>query len=182
MLISIFVHIILGNNYSTYNIIRIMSGEDFWQLNEGDYLRFIKPIVRENCTWSTKDLIKVEYREHGNGVDVIWLKNLSLEKDGVTRCVERFDAGIMLNYAYKVDKDSKLKYTTLQHKYKIGDNLWHMVDNKPKKETINGIIFVLSKTGIKVRYTIEGSSGYFEENKAYGTCNELLNSLRVENE
>lgn len=163
-----------------------MSGEDFWQLKEGDLLKFIKPVpIGTNCTcctWGTKDLIKVEYREHGNGVDIIWLKNLSLEKTGVTRCVERFDAFVILNYAYKVDKDSNLKSTTLQHKYKIGDSLWHMIDNKPKKETINGIIFILNKTGLEVRYTIANSGGYFEESKAYGTCSELLNSLKVEDE
>lgn len=160
-----------------------MSGEDFWQLREGDLLRFIEPIaIRKNCTWSTKDLIKVEYREHGNGVDVIWLKNLSLEKAGVTSCVERFDAGPILNYAHKLDEYNKLKSTTLQHKYEIGDSLWHMVDNKPKKETIDGIIFVLDKNNLEVRYTVNGISGYFEESKAYGTCSELLNSLKVEDE
>ena len=36
MFINTFVHIILGNSHSTYNITLIMTGEEYYNLKQGD--------------------------------------------------------------------------------------------------------------------------------------------------
>jgi hypothetical protein len=55
--ISIFVHIILGNSYSTYNIILIMTGEEFFNLKRGSNVTVETPF-----SYFTKgQVLKVEY-------------------------------------------------------------------------------------------------------------------------
>lgn len=162
-----------------------MTGEELWGLKEGDLVRLTEEVSvggSQYRTWTPKDILRVEYREHGCGVDIIYLKNITKEVHLEKPFVERFEPVVLLNYGQKIlSKGEVLHKTEFKHQFDIGDTIWHMVDNKPSKETINSIEFVKRKNGtIEIRYGVERSSGYFVEGKSnfYGTIDELLDSLR----
>jgi hypothetical protein len=71
---------------------------------------------------------------------------------------------------------------TIETKYDPADNVWIMINNKPKECVIYEVIpgMVLKNMRYQDRYTIEGYNGNsptFYERDIFKTKEELLNSL-----
>lgn len=162
-----------------------MTSDEFLHLKEGDLVRFITDVEICGDRWKSTDVCQVVYNEikEGGGVVTYYLRNLTAIEEGRRYpTVRQFGAFYFLNYAHKLTTVDKRKHeTSFKHQFEINDEIWHMVDNKPKKEIIDGITFIKSERykKIEIRYSVKESNGYFVEGHGiYGTRDELLDSLR----
>lgn len=169
-----------------------MTSDEFLSLREGDLVRFTKDIEINGYKWKFTDLCQVVYNEvtNGEGVVTYYLKNLTWEKEGRIPYVQQFGAWWFLNYVHKVTTVHNMNKTIVEHKFKVGDIVWFMHDNKPHSQTVTDlevswhkdISKVLADQNIKpcIRYHLYGTlhDTWYYENQLFATKDELLDSLR----
>lgn len=174
MFISIFVHIILGNSYSTYNIILIMTGEEYFRLKIGDTITVETPLAG----YTKGQVFKVEFI---NSIGtIVYIRDVTLPLGAqikvlpLTFLLDNFVVGGEL--PKKNDK-------TIELPFALHDKVWFLYNN----EVCNGEIINCNAhiyyDGINITYKLSYISKYgksavtIASNKLFNAKEELLKSL-----
>lgn len=165
-----------------------MSGENALKIKDGDYLRFTQDVDINGYRWSPNDLLQVEFTEIQGGHVEWWIRNLAWEKRNVQPSVQKFGMYTILNYAHRVEEINNMNRTVIEHKLKVGDDGWVMINNAPCKIRVNRITVDFSKDSSRrtedqeikpfAKYYGSNITDFYTEDKIFTTKDKLLDSLR----
>lgn len=177
MFISIFVHIILGNSYFTYNITLIMTGEEFFNLKRGSNVTVETPFGH----FTKGQVLKVEYIASFH--QEVFLRDTSKELGDQVKIVDTFS--ILNNFVVGGELPNKKNDKVLELPFKVGDKVWYIVDNEVHEGTLTKCDITIYKDDTQICYNVlyynrincsvvtEGIAS----SKLFKTKKELLESL-----
>ena len=177
MFINVFVHIILGNSYSTYNITLIMTGEEYFNLKRGSNVTVETSFDR----YTEGQVLRVEYIDSIH--QYVYLRDTTKE---LGKQVEIVDTLFMLEFFVVGGKlPEKKNDKVLELPFKVGDKVWYIVDNEVHEGTLTKCDITINKYDTQICYNVlhynrincsvvaEGIAS----NKLFKTKTELLASL-----
>ena len=178
MFISIFVHIIFGSSYSKYNIILIMTGEEFFNLKRGSNVTVETPFG-----YFTKgQVLKVEYIDSLH--QQVFLRDTTKELGDQVKEVDTF---YILNNFVVGGKlpEKKNNNKVFELPFAIGDKVWFIRGDKVHEGTVIECNVSINQDGVQIYYSVIYTSKYNHEevveriasNKLFKTKKELLESL-----
>ena len=178
MFISIFVRIILGNSYSKYNIILIMTGEEFFNLKRGSNVTVETPFG-----YFTKgQVLKVEYIDSLH--QQVFLRDTSKKLGDQVKMVD--DILFMLEFFVVGGKlPEKKNDKVLELPFKVGDKVWFIVENEVHEGTLTKCDITINKDDTRIYYNVlyynhihcSVVAKGIASNKLFKTKEELLKSL-----
>lgn len=177
MFISIFVHIILGNSYSKYNITLIMTGDEYFSLRRGNHVT-----VETSFSYFKKgQVLKVEYIDSLH--QQVFLRDTTKELGDQVKVVSTL---FMLDFFVTGSGLSNKKNDkVLELPFKVGDKVWFIVNNEVHEGTLTKCDITINKDDTRICYNVlyynrincsvvtEGIAS----NKLFKTKKELLESL-----
>lgn len=174
---NIFVYIIFNNNYSKYNIILIMTGEEFFSLRRGSNVT-----VETHFSYFTEgQVLKVEYIDSLH--QQIFLRDITKELGDQVKIVSTL---FMLEFfVIGGELSNKNNDKVLELPFKVGDKAWFIVNNEAHEGTLTECNITINQDGTQICYNVlyynrihckveaEGISS----NKLFITKKKLLESL-----
>lgn len=177
MFISIFVHIILGNSYSKYNIILIMTGDEYFSLRRGNHVT-----VETSFSYFTKgQVLKVEYIDSLH--QQVFLRDTTKELGDQVKIVSTL---FMLDFFVVGGKlPEKKNDKVLELPFKVGDKVWFIVDNEVHEGILTECNITINKDDTQICYNVlyynrihcKVLAKGIASNKLFKTKKELLESL-----
>lgn len=177
MFISIFVHIILGNSYSTYNIILIMTGDEYFSLRRGNHVT-----VETSFSYFKKgQVLKVEYIDSLH--QQVFLRDTTKELGDQVKVVSTL---FMLDFFVTGGElPNKKKDKVLELPFKVGDKVWFIVDNEVHEGTWTECNIIIDQDDTQIYYNVvyynrvhcEVEAKGIVSSKLFKTKEELLKSL-----
>ena len=174
MFISIFVHIILGNSYSKYNIILIMTGDEYFNLKRGSNVTVETP-----CSYFTKgQVLKVEYIDSIH--QQVFLRDTTKELGDQVKEVDTFY--ILNNFVVGGElPEKKNNNKVFELPFALGDKVWFIRGDKVHKGTVIECDVLINEYGVQIYYSVTYNCGEEAEriisNRFFKTKKELLESL-----
>ena len=177
MLNNIFIYIIFGSSYSKYNIILIMTGDEFFSLRRGSNVTVETPF-----SYFTKgQVLKVEYIDSIH--QQIFLRDTTKELGDQVKMVDIFF--ILNNFATGGELPNKKNDKVLELPFKVGDKVWFIRDDKVHEGTVIECNVSINQDGVQIYYSVIYTSKYNHEeeaeriisNRFFKTKKELLESL-----
>ena len=177
MFISIFVHIILGNSYSKYNIILIMTGDEYFSLRRGNHVT-----VETSFSYFTKgQVLKVEYIDSLH--QQVFLRDTTKELGDQVKMVDTFF--ILNNFVAGGELPNKKNDKVFELPFAIGDKVWFIRGDKVHEGTVIECNVSINQDGVQIYYSVIYTSKYNHEeeaeriisNRFFKTKKELFESL-----
>ena len=178
MLNNIFVYIILGNSYSTYNIILIMTGDEYFSLRRGNHVT-----VETSFSYFTKgQVLKVEYIDSIH--QQVFLRDTSKPLGDQVKIVDTFF--ILNNFVVGGElPEKKNNNKVFELPFAIGDKVWFIRNDKVHEGTVIECNVSINQDGVQIYYSAIYTSKYNHEeeaeriisNRFFKTKTELLKSL-----
>ena len=177
MLINIFAHVICSNSYSKYNIILIMTGEEFFNLKRGSNVTVETPF---SC-FTKGQVLKVEYIDSLH--QQVFLKDTTKELGDQVKIVDTFY--ILNSFGVGGELTNKKNDKVLELPFKVGDKVWFIVDNEVHEGTLTKCNIAIDKNGTQICYNVlycnrihyKVEAKGIASNKLFKTKTELLESL-----
>ena len=177
MLISIFVHIILGNNYSKYNITLIMTGEEFFNLKRGSNVTVETPF-----SYFTKgQVLRVEYIDSIH--QQVFLRDTTKELGDQVKIADTFS--ILNNFVVGGKLPNKKNDKVFELPFALGDKVWFIVYNEVHEGTLTECNITINKDNTQIWYNVlyynrilcKVQAKGVVSNNLFKTKKELLESL-----
>ena len=178
MFINVFVHIILGNSYSTYNITLIMTGEEFFSLKRGSNVTVEIPFI-----YFTKgQVLRVEYID--NTYQQVFLRDTSEPLGDQVKIVDVFF--ILNNFVVGGELPNKKNDKVLELPFEVGDEIWFIADNEVYEGKLTECNITINQDDTQICYNVlyynnhiycEVKAKGIASSKLFKTKEELLKSL-----
>ena len=174
---NIFVHIILGNSYSKYNIILIMTGDEYFSLRRGNHVT-----VETSFSYFKKgQVLKVEYIDSLH--QQVFLRDTTKELGDQVKMVSIL---FMLDFFVTGSElPNKKNDKVIELPFKVGDEIWFIVDNEAHEGTLTECNITIDKDDTQICYNIlyynrihcKVEAEGIASSKLFKTKKELLESL-----
>lgn len=177
MLNNIFIYIIFGSSYSKYNIILIMTGDEYFSLRRGNHVT-----VETSFSHFTKgQVLKVEYIDSLH--QQVFLRDTTKELGDQVNIVSTL---FMLDFFVTGGElPNKKNDKVLELPFKVGDEIWFIIDNEVHEGTLSKCNITIHKGDTQICYNVlyynrihcKIEAKGIASNKLFKTKTELLASL-----
>lgn len=178
MLNNIFIYIIFSSSYSKYNIILIMTGDEYFNLKRGSNVTVEIPF----SYFAEGQVLKVEYIDSIH--QQVFLRDTTKKLGDQVKIVDTF---FILNNFVVGGKlpEKKNNNKVLELPFKVGDKIWFIVDNEVHEGTLTKCNVTIDQDDTEIHYNVmyynrihcKVLAKGIANNKLFKTKKELLESL-----
>ena len=177
MLNNIFVYIIFSSSYSKYNIILIMTGEEYFKLRRGDTITVETPFAG----YRKGRVFKVEFVNNIN--TSVYIRDVTLPLGAQIKVPPL--SFLLDNFIVGGKLPEKKNNKIIELPFAVGDKVWFIVDNEVHEGTLTECNITINKDDTQICYNVlyhnrincSVVAKVIPSNKLFKTKKELLESL-----